>query len=275
MHVVHEITTMCIEGDVMKSIKSVEKAVDIMSCFTIDNPSLTVTRICFCTNLNQSTVSRILATLEKKKCVERSTPGGKYRLGAKFQQWKNILSQETSIADVARPVMEKLRDLCGEEVSLYILGEGNRICVEAVKSRYGIARVTQVGKIFPLHCGASGKVLLAYQPEEVRKEIISSKPLEKFTPKTIIDPEELEADLARIRSDGYALSFEEREAGTYSIVVPVMGKSVKILASLSICGPIFRFPEEQREKNITAALDAAAEISMALGRSEMDEGSHS
>ena len=67
MHVVHETITMCIERDMMKNIKSVEKAVDIMSCFTIDNPSLTVTQICFYTNLNQSTVSRILATLEKKK----------------------------------------------------------------------------------------------------------------------------------------------------------------------------------------------------------------
>ena len=168
--------------------------------------------------------------------------------------------------------MEKLRDLCGEEISLYVLGEGNRICVEAVKSRYGIARVTQVGKILPLHCGASGKVLLAYLPEEIRKDMICSRPLEKFTPKTITDPVELEADLEKIRRDGYALSFEEREAGTYSVVAPVMGKSGKILASLSICGPIFRFPDEQREKNIAAALDAAAEISKALGRSEMDDG---
>jgi IclR family transcriptional regulator, KDG regulon repressor len=253
----------------MQNIKSVEKAVDIMSCFTVDTPSLTVTEISFLTGFNQSTVSRILATLEKKKCVERDAPGGKYRLGVKIHQWKNILSQETSLADLARPVMERLRDLCGEEVTLYVPGEGNRICVEAAKSRHGMAKVTQVGKLLPLHCGASGKVLLAYLPEKIRRSIIFGKPLNKFTPSTITDPVELEADLEKIRQDGYAVSLEEREPGTYSVVAPVLDKKGKIVASLTISGPIFRFSEEQREKNIAAALEAAAEISLALGHSEI------
>ena len=64
--------------------------------------------------------------------------------------------------------MEQLRDACGEEVSLYVLSEGNRICLEAVKSRHSLARVTAVGKILPLHCGAAGKVLLAYLPAKER-----------------------------------------------------------------------------------------------------------
>jgi len=129
-----------------------------------------------------------------------------------------------------------------------------------------------VGKILPLHCGASGKVLLAYMPEKERRKIICGKPLEKFTPKTITDPDELEADLEQIRRQGYAVSFEEREAGNYSVVVPILGNGGKILASLSICGPIFRFSDEQLEKNKAAALDAAREISLALGRSERVEG---
>lgn len=258
--------------ETMQSIKSVEKAIDILSCFTIESPSLTVTEISITTGFNQSTVSRILATLEKKRCMERDTRGGKYRLGIKFHQWKSILSQEASFADLARPAMEKLRDFCGEEVSLYVLNEGKRICVEAVKSHHGVAKVTQVGKLYPLHCGASGKVLLAYLPEKIRHSIIFGRPLEKFTPSTITDPVELEADLEKIRRDGYAVSLEEREKGTYSVVTPVMANRGKIIASLSISGPIFRLSDEQREKNIKAALDAAAEISMTLGRSEMVEG---
>ncbi len=254
----------------MQNIKSVEKAVDIMSCFTVDTPSLTVTEISFLTGFNQSTVSRILATLEKKRCIERDAPGGKYRLGVKIHQWKNILSQETGLADLARPIMERLRDLCGEEVALYVPGEGNRICIEAVKSHYGIAKVTQVGKIFPLHCGASGKVLLAHLPEKDRRSVIFGRTLERYTPNTITDPAELEADLEKIRRDGYAVSTEEREEGTYSVVVPVMKKG-KIAASLTISGPIFRLSEEQRGRYLEAAMSAASEISMALRRYETDE----
>ena len=256
----------------MQNIKSVEKAVDILSCFTVETPSLTVTEISFLTGFNQSTVSRILATLEKKRCVERETPGGKYRLGVKFYQWKSILSQEASIADLARPIMERLRDACGEEVTLYVPGEGNRICVEAVKSRYGVAKVTQVGKTLPLHCGASGKVLLAYYPEKARMEVICGRPLEKYTPQTITDPEELEADLEKIRKDGYAVSLGEREDGTYSVVAPVMGKKGNIIASLCVSGPIFRFSEDERSKHVQAVLGAAKEIAMTLGSAENHEG---
>ena len=132
----------------MTFIKSVEKAVDILSCFTLESPALKVGEISHRTGLNQSTVSRILSTLAKKQCIEQVGPQGKYRLGIKFHQWAAVLRQKSNLPALARPVMEKLRDFCGEEVSLYGLDEDRRICLEAVKSRFGLAKVTPVGKIF-------------------------------------------------------------------------------------------------------------------------------
>lgn len=258
---------MCMRW-VMQNIKSVEKAIDILSCFTVETPALTVTEITGMTGFTQSTVSRILATLEKKKCVERDPQSGQYRLGLKFHQWKGVFSQEANIADLARPIMEKLRDECGEEVTLYVPGEGNRICVEAVRSRYGVAKITQVGKALPLHCGASGKVILAHLPDKIRKRIIYGESLEKYTDRTITDPEALEEDLKTIRKDGYAVSIGEREEGTYSVVAPVLGSGGEIRASLTISGPIFRFPEEVREGLVEAVTGAAREISMNLGTTQ-------
>jgi IclR family transcriptional regulator, KDG regulon repressor len=257
----------------MQNIKSVEKAVDILTCFTIETPSLSVSEICSMTSITQSTVSRILATLEKKRCMDRDPQSGKFRLGIKFHQWKGAMAQEKDITDLARPVMEKLRDDCGEEVTLYLPGEGNRICVEAVKSRYGVAKITQVGKVLPLHCGASGKVILAHLPEKSRKKIVHGGTLEKFTPRTITDPAELEADLEKIRRDGYAVSIGEREDGTYSVVAPVLESSGNIAASLCISGPIFRFAEEERAKLVEAVRCAAGKISMKLGSAQRNERS--
>jgi len=255
----------------LQNIKSIEKAIDILSCFTIDTPALTVSEISVMTGFNQSTVSRILATLEKKLCMDRDHDSGKYRLGGiKFHQWKGILSREMSIAELARPIMEKLRDECGEEVSLYVPGEGNRICVEAIKSRFGVAKVTDLGKVLPLHCGASGKVLLAHLPEKTRK-LLYKKPLERYTPNTVTDPAELEAELEKIRRNGYAVSLEEREAGSFSVVAPVMGKSGNIKASLAISGPLFRFQENIRDRTVKAVLDAAGEISMMMGNPSLKE----
>ncbi len=252
-------------GSGLMLIKSVEKAVDILSCFTIETRILTVGEITRRTGLNQSTVSRLLATLARKRCVELKGPVGTYCLGAKFYQWGSVIKHEDNLADLSRPVMERLRDLCGEEVSLYVLSEGNRICLEAIKSHHGLARVTQVGKILPLHCGAAGKVLLAYMPDNECKKILHGKSLAKFTPNTISDPELLEQSLEQIRYNGYAISIGEREEGAYSVVAPIKDLKGEVFASLSISGPVFRLSEEQKIANIQAVLNASHEISALLG----------
>lgn len=258
------INALCEYYDEMTLIKSVEKAVDILSCFTIESPVLTVGEITRLTGLNQSTVSRLLATLAGKKCLEQTGPAGRYHLGVKFYQWGSVLRQKGTLSELARPMMERLRDACGEEVSLFALSDGNRICVEAVKSHHGVAKVTAVGTILPLHCGAAGKVLLAYLPVRERRRILHGKPLTRYTPTTITDRAALEASLKQIRRDGYGFSVGEREAGSYSAVAPVMGRKGEIVASLSISGPVFRLSEEQKAVNIQAALNAARDISALL-----------
>lgn len=197
--------------------------------------------------------------------MEQVGASGKYRLGIKFYQWASVLRQKKNLSDLARPVMEKLRDFCGEEVTLHGLDENRRICFEAVKSRFGVAKVTPVGKILPLHCGAGGKVLLAFLPPPERRKIIEGKGLEQFTSNTIVDPLLLEKDLEKIRRDGYAVSKGEREEGAYSIVAPIFDQNGKIAASLSISGPIFRLSDLDLAKNAEAVKNAAKEITTNFG----------
>ena len=113
-------------------------------------------------------------------------------------------------------------------------------------------------------------MLLAYLSDKERKKILHGKPLAKFTPSTITDPALLEADLERIRRDGYAVSVGEREEGAYSVVAPVMNGKGEIFASLSISGPVFRLSEEQKAANIQAVLNASREISALLGGADRE-----
>lgn len=263
---------------VTKLIKSVEKAIDILNCFRADQSVLGVNEISELTGYTKSTVSRLLATLESKGCLERAENSGKYQLSIKFYIWGSIVHQHNSLATIAKPFLEKLRDQCGEEVSLYVLQEGARICIARAESRYGVAKVSSTGTRLPLHCGASGRVLLAYMDEQERKKIISQGQLQRYTPFTIVDPEQLEMNLEQIRKQGYAISNNEREIGAYSVVAPVWNANNKVVASLAISGPSFRFSEEQLQKNLQLVLNFAQEISAKLGyvkvikRNEMKRG---
>lgn len=256
----------------MTLIKSVEKAIDILSCFTIEAQHLTVIEITRRTGLNQSTVSRILTTLAHKNCVERLNSSGKYCLGSKFYQWEGLLKQNENLSDVARPAMTRLRDTYGEEASLYVINDHYRTCIEVVASTYGVARVTPIGMILPLHCGAAGKVLLAHLSDAKRKKIILGTNLEKFTPATMTDPVEIEEALQKIREVGYAVSKGEREEGAFSLAAPVKDGKRQVIASLTISGPAFRLSEEKYEKMLEDLLAAAGEISTAIGSMEKKKG---
>jgi IclR family KDG regulon transcriptional repressor len=205
-----------------------------------------------------------LSTLRSKGCVEKDAATGRYRLGTKVYCWGQIVHEQLNLPEVALQVMEQLRDACGEEVALYVLQGDARFCIAKVESRYSVAKTSVTGVALPLHCGAAGKVLLAYLPPSARERLLK-KPLERFTPFTVTDPDQLEHDLAQICADGCAYSISEREVGAYSIVAPVRDGFGQVVASLAISGPQFRLSEERIEIYKKMVKNTARDISKGLG----------
>lgn len=243
------------------TINSVDKAITILNCFTAKKSVLGVGEISAETGYTPSTVSRLLSTMERRGVVERARNSRKYQLGYRIHLWEAFGQSHNTLPKFAKPVMERLRDKCGEEVSLYVVSDSHRTCIERVPSRHAIAMSGFIGAKLPLHTGASGQVLLAYLPIDKRNEFFEKQSLERFTKHTIIDRDELEIRLKKIREQGYAVSKEEREPGAYSIVAPVWDTKDHIAASLSIAGPIYRLSDDQLKLNITEIISAADRIS--------------
>jgi DNA-binding IclR family transcriptional regulator len=174
-------------------------------------------------------------------------------------------ARQNNLVNIARPVMEKLRDKSGEEIALYVIEGDRRICVERVESLHEIAKVGPVGTYYPLHAGASGKVLLAYLPEDQRNAIVGKGRLEKYTALTITDKKKLEKDLKDIRKNGYAISRGEREPDAFSVTAPIWDAGGRVVASISISGPTFRLSDALLKQDIQAIKDASEEISNKLG----------
>ena len=245
--------------------KSVDKAITVLNCFSLERPILSVGEISGLTGYTKSTVSRLLTTLQRHGCVERTGGLGKYQLGYRINLWANMGVRQNNLVNIARSIMEKLRNKCGEEIALYVIEGDRRVCVERVASLHEIAKVGPVGTYYPLHAGASGKVLLAYLPEDQRQAIIRKGRLEKFTSHTITDHQKLEKDLKAIRNQGYAVSRGEREPDAFSVTAPIWDGGGRIVASLSISGPNFRLTDKQLKMDIQEIIDATRGISNKLG----------
>ncbi|MGN7764572.1 IclR family transcriptional regulator [Paenibacillus sp. 22594] len=241
------------------TVRAVERALDILLCFTQES-DLSLTEIASKISLHKSTVHRLLTTLEEKGFLLRIEATEKYRLGIRIWELSTHLPTLDEPAALLLPAMEKLRDSLGETVSLYLRDDLERVRIQAVQSRQAIRRVAQIGARLPLSVGASSKVLAAYAPHEVQARLLA----DPNWPEAVDRSTYLE-QLQEITRRGYATSFEEREPGAAAVAVPITGRSGKVVAALSLSGPVSRLSRETLEDYAVILAEKAAEMGLMMG----------
>jgi len=235
-------------------VRSIERALDILDCFEPGKLELSLTDIARKIDLSMSTTSRILSTLEKRKFLSRNIDTQRYSLGSRIAQIGALGLSNMELRKVALPFMRDLNALFNEGVSLYVIREDERICIERVESSLPLRRVVNVGDRHPLTRGAAGRVLLAYMPKERREALLAK---DAFT---------TEEALEDLRRGGYTVSIGEREEGVSSIAAPIQDARCEVIASLSMSGPSVRFEGIGFSDKIAKVKKTAELISIAFGR---------
>ncbi|RXZ81391.1 IclR family transcriptional regulator [Paenibacillaceae bacterium] len=233
------------------TVRAVERALDILLCFT-EGSDLPMTEIAERVKLHKSTVHRMLATLEEKGFVVRDRFTDRYRLGMRIWELSSHLSHADDPAAACLPEMERLRDVLGETISLYVRDGNERIRIQAVQSNQPIRRVAPVGARLPLYVGASSKVLIAYA-DETERELI----MKDATWPAALDLAALRSQMDEIREAGYATSIEEREAGAAAVAAPIFNLSGQLVAALSVSGPASRLTSEEMKRHAGAIMASA------------------
>lgn len=246
-------------------IQSIKRAIQILNSFTPQEKELSITELSKRLNLHKSTIHRILVTLEDESLVVKNQITQKYHLGIKLFELGHLVQDQMEIRAYALPIIKELAQKTEESVDLNILSDGKRVSIEKIESPHDVRRIIQLGKSLPLHCGGSGKALLAFLPDEEIDKIIQKEKFIPFGPNTITDPTKLKEHLKEIRKNGYAISFEERILGSASVAAPVLDYKGKVVASLSISGPTTRFTKKKIPVLISLVKEAAQKISASLG----------
>jgi IclR family acetate operon transcriptional repressor len=234
--------------------------------------AVTFTELTAATGLAKSTTSRLLMALERNGLVRRDSRGA-YRPGEVFLSYASRGSAETHLIAVAQPFLEQLGADTGETINLGVPRPGGKVeQIAQVDSRYLIGGTNWVGLSVPLHCAALGKVLLAYGAAE-----LPPGGLERRTARTITSRARLAADLAAVRSAGFAVTSEELEPGLVAIAAPVYqsGSSDRggtVVAALSVSGPASRLTGEQVPRVAGRCVAAASGMSVILGYRPEREG---
>jgi DNA-binding IclR family transcriptional regulator len=245
------------------AIAAVDRAVAVLDVFTRGRLRLGASDIARATGLSTSTAHRVLASLCTHGLVTKV--GSKYALGPRILQLAAAARDTGNLTAAARPIMTRLRDATGETVGLHVARGSSRFVIDQVESTQPLRRTyTEWGEPIPLHQGAPSRILLAYANDQTMAAVLAG-PFESATTKTVVDPDELASQVDLVRQNGYTFSFEERVAGIRSIAVPLRDYTGSVIAAMSVTGPAIRVTEEWMYRMLPTILQAAADISTALG----------
>lgn len=242
----------------VKSVRAVERALEILVCFFQKQEPLGVGEITRLTRIPKSTAYRLLTTMELKGFLQRVPETEKFQLNPALSEAR-LPVKPGELQAVAQSVMEGLRDTCGETVGLYVPDGDERVCIAAVEGIRMLRTSSRVGRRAPLYSGAAAKAILAFLPEERWDAIIARTGLAPLTPNTITDPARLKAELTQIRREGYAVSTGEWDEGITSMASPLFDRTGAVAGSINISVPSFRFNPDKISM-LVGALRAAAGV---------------
>jgi IclR family acetate operon transcriptional repressor len=209
-------------------------------------------------DVNPSTASRLLATLESAGMVQRDGHGP-YRLGLQLVTLADRVLSRLDLQALARPVLVELMQSTGETATLSIPGEREAITVDSVPSRSSVVSMARLGRPSIAHATAVGKVMLAFGGGGLPPE----RDLLALTDRTITDRRALAAEVATVRERGYGTVFGEREQDVNAIAAPVFDNTGTLAAILGLQGPASRLEDPVRLLGTLRA--GAAALTGALG----------
>ena len=251
-----------------ETVQAVTRALTLMEILARAKTPITSSEMSKQANLKLTTVHRLLYTMMHQGFVEQDLTTLRYRLGLKAFEIGNAALATIDLRATARPFLLTLAEQVNETTNLAVLDGAEVVYIDQLESTNMVIvkMFARIGSRGPGYCTGTGKVLLADLPESDLRQRLAQIEFTKFTEHTITDPEELLQTLKKVQRDGYALDFSERDEGVTCVAAPIRNMDSRVMAALSVSGPVHRMPMEKIVNEILpSVLQAATAISVRLG----------
>ena len=238
----------------------------MLECFVrADTFALKFAEILEASGVSRASLHRTLSDMVANGLLSQAGRREEYRLGPLLRSAGALSAAASNVPSAARPHMERLRDECREAVVLAELEGASVVPVLRADGLHEMRMNQAIGRHYPAHSGATGKVLLANLPAGERAHLIGDAELERLTPDTTTDPEQLAAELELIAEAGVGVSVGERVPDAVAISAPVRDAEGRTVAALTISGIASRYGRERLLSDALAVRRVAEAISVDLG----------
>jgi DNA-binding IclR family transcriptional regulator len=244
-------------------IRAVDRALDILLCFTRQTPRLTMTEIADQVGMNKSTVHRLLGTLEKKRFLQRDPSTGYYQLGLHILQMARLTLESNDLRNRAAPFLRRLCEQHRETITLSVLDGSDVVFLDVVESPQRVKLAASTGQRLPAFATAAGKAILAFLPDEAARKVVE-RGMQQYTPQTIHSPEIFFKGLSMEREQGFSISEQEYEEGINAVAAPILDSNEKPIAAITVAGPAYRLLRERMNEIGPTILATAREIAQEI-----------
>ena len=205
----------------------IDKSVAVLAAIEADGASLA--ELVDRTGLSRATAHRLATALEVHGFVRRATDG-RFALGPRLVALGSVAAAGWSLTEAARPALSALRDQTGESAQLYVRDGDARVCIASLQSPHGLRTIVATGAVLALDQGSGGRVLTG-----------------------------------EVGPEGWVASVAEREAGVASVSAPVIDREGRVVAAVSVSGPLERLTHDPGAAHGPAVAAAAARIAEEAG----------
>ena len=248
--------------------QSIIRAIRVLKMFDDDNPTWDLQELTEASQLNKTTLFRILSALEYEGLLEK-TDDGRYIPGSEMIALGGRAARVNNLRTVSHPVLKHLSAISGETSTLEVMrSESDRtwsmLVIDEVLGKHIVGITQFIGSRLPIHATSTGKTVLAFSDEETRENILSTH-FASFTDETRINAETLHQDLEQVAEQGYSLAYGELELGLVAIGAPIFDTNQQIRAAISLTGASVRIKRDDVPELAALVCEHAREISHKLG----------
>lgn len=245
-------------------IESVDKALKLLLLLG-EKPEIRLTEATRYLGVASSTAHRLLAMLAYRGFVRQDPVSKAYLPGPALTGVAFAIFGRMDIAGTATPVMRALSERLRETVHVGMLDGAAVRFIAAVEGPTAVRVASRLGRSMPAHCTSTGKVMLAELPQPELHQLLPDENLERITSRSIGNRTALEAELSRIREQGYAVNREESEEGVASVAVVIPTHAPGLRLALNAAAPRHRLTKARYSSTAAALVKAAEEIGDQIG----------